>query len=59
MPTNSRTDNTKSSLGSSSGTVATVSVVVPSLVLVQAAQQPSLIACTSLERLNALCRLII
>jgi hypothetical protein len=59
LPSNSRTDNTKSSLGSSSDTVATVAVVVPSVVLAQAAQQPSLLGSTSLERLSTLCRLVI
>jgi hypothetical protein len=57
LPSNSRTDNTKSSLGSSSDT--TVAVVISSVVLASAAQQPSLLACTSLERLNTLCRLVI
>ena len=59
LPSNSRTDNTKSSLGSSSGIVATVAVLVSSRVLAHSAQQPCLLACTSLERLSALCRLII
>lgn len=59
LPDNSRTENTKSSLGSSSDTVTTIAVLVSSLVLAQAAQQPSLLACTSLERLSTLCRLVI
>jgi hypothetical protein len=59
LPNDSRTDNTKSSLGSSSDTVAAVAVVVQSAVLAQAAQQPSLLGSTSLERLSTLCRLVI
>lgn len=58
LPSNSRTENTKSSLGSSSDTVVTV-VAVPSVVLALAAQQPSRSASTSLERLSTLCRLVV
>lgn len=59
LPSNSQTDNTKSSLGSPSDTVATVVKVVPSAVLAEAAQQSSLLGSTSLERLSTLCRLVI
>ena len=57
LSSNSRTDNTKSRLAVSSGTVATV--VVPSRVFAQTAGQPSLPGCTSLERLSTLCRLVL
>ena len=59
LPGSSRTENTKSSLCPSSGTMATVAVVVPSPVVAQAAQQPSVLGATSLERLTTLCRLVI
>ncbi len=58
LPTDSRTNNTKTSLDSASDTVVTVVVVAPML-LAQAAQQSSRSASTSLERLSTLCRLVV
>ncbi|MHB1035104.1 MAG: hypothetical protein ACYC35_19785 [Pirellulales bacterium] len=58
LPNDTRTDNVKSSPVSCLD-VATTLVVVPSMVLARAAQQPSPLGSTSLERLTTLCRLVI
>lgn len=59
LPSDSRTDNTKLSSASPSDAVTTV-VVAPSTSLTrQAAQRPSLLGATPLERLTTLCRLVI
>jgi len=59
LPGNSRPESTKGPLGSSLNSVTTVAVLVPSMVPARVARQPSHVACTSLERLSALCRLIV
>jgi hypothetical protein len=59
LQNNSRTNNTKTSLSASTDLVIAVPVVVPPLLIARAACQPSFFASTSLERLSALCRLVI
>ena len=60
LPSNSRTDNTKSSLATSSlGGMATVAVLVPSAALTRGDQQPTLLCSSAPERLSILCRLVV
>jgi len=58
VSSHSRTDNTKTPLGCSPDAVTTV-IVAPPAVLAHAAQRPSLVGSTSLERLTTLCRLVL
>jgi hypothetical protein len=60
LPGNSRTDNTKSSQSASSlGGVATVAILVPSVIVAHANQQPTIPGSSAPERLSILCRLVI
>ena len=60
LPGDSRTDNTKSSVSTSSfGGLTAVVILVPSAAAARADQQPTLLGSTVPERLSVLCRLVI
>lgn len=60
LPSDSRTDTTKSSLSTSSlGGMASVAILAPPAALAHADQQPTFLGSSAPERLSILCRLVI
>ena len=60
LPGDSRTDNTKSPLSASSlGGLATVAILIPSVIAAHADQRPTILSSSVPERLSILCRRVI